>query len=540
LIRKLLVEQKSFSLYLYLSRNQLVFKMQKIVLFILIIIAVFATVLIVKTFNHPFARLSDKQSEPIKVTVSELSVKRFARGLQFATVSHIDSADNDFAKYDSFRLFVRSAYPRVFSKFTDTLLNAHQWLLHWKGKNPSLKPLLFMSHYDVVAPGDYNYEESSIGQNVFDFSDQIAPPPSDEFTKWKFGPFSGAVTEGRIYGRGAIDMKGVVFSLLEAADTLLANGFVPERDIYLALDPDEEVGGLRGAAYLAAYLKARNLQFETIYDEGGIVATPGTAEGINQNIAFVGMGEKGVVGFRIKVKGIGGHSSMPPLQTAAGNAAVIMQRLEKNQFNQRLIEPTQNFLNVAGAGMGFIGRMAIANQWLLSSLLLKQMEKNPQANALTRTTTAITMLKGSDGNNVLAPVVEVVVNFRILPGETSTDVLLHLKKACEGFEVAIDTPRVPVEPSKLSPADGRGYAVIKEAVDKLYPGTLVTPYLTIGATDCKHMGDLSNRIYRFMPVLLNPIEQRSIHNFNEYMSIDNFGRMISYYSYLMQHFDKPQ
>jgi carboxypeptidase PM20D1 len=333
-------------------------------------------------------------------------------------------------------------------------------------------------------------------------------------------------------------MKGVAFSLLEAADTLLANGFVPERDIYIALDPDEEVGGLRGAAHLAAYLKARNLKFETIYDEGGIVATPGTAEGINQNIAFVGMGEKGVVGFRIKVKGTGGHSSMPPLQTAAGSAAVIMQRLEKNQFKQRLIAPTQQFLNVAGAGMGFTGRMAIANQWLLSSVLLKQMQKNPQANALTRTTTAITMLKGSEGNNVLAPVVEVVVNFRILPGETSTDVLNHLKKACEGFDVAIDAPRVPVEPSQLSPADGRGYDVIKEAVEKWYPGTLVTPYLTIGATDCKHMGDLSNRIYRFMPVLLNPYEQRSIHNFNEYMSIDNFGRMISYYSYLMQHFDK--
>jgi carboxypeptidase PM20D1 len=166
------------------------------------------------------------------------------------------------------------------------------------------------------------------------------------------------------------------------------------------------------------------------------------------------------------------------------------------------------------------------------------MEKNPQANALTRTTTAITQLKGSDGNNVIAPVVEVIVNFRVLPGETTQDVLNHIKKACEGFEVEIDAPRVPVEPSKLSPANGRGYDVILEAVEKLYPGTLVTPYLTIGATDCKHMGALSDRIYRFMPALLNPFEQRSIHNFNEYMSIGNYGRMIAYYSYLMGHFDK--
>jgi carboxypeptidase PM20D1 len=512
--------------------------MKKLLLFALLIILVLGSVLVVKTITHPFAKLSENQPEPIKVTVSEQSIKRFARGLQFATVSFIDSSENDFAVYDSFRVFVRSSYPRVFAALSDTLINGHQWLLHWKGKNAALKPLLFMSHYDVVAPGDYDHDESFMGQNMFDFTQTNAPLPTEEFRGWAYAPFSGAVTEGRIHGRGAIDMKSVAFSLLEATDTLLAQGFTPERDIFIALDPDEEVGGLRGAAHLAAYLKNKGLQFETIYDEGGIVATPGTAEGINQNIAFVGMGEKGVVGFRIKVKGTGGHSSMPPLESAAGRAAVIMQRLETNQFKQRLIEPTQDFLNVAGAGMGFTGRLAIANQWLLGGMLMKQMAKNPQANALTRTTTAITMLKGSDGNNVIAPVVEIIINFRILPGETSEDVLNHIKKACEGYEVEIDAPRIPVEPSKLSPANGRGYEIINEAVEKLYPGTLVTPYLTIGATDCKHMGDLSERIYRFMPALLNPYEQRSIHNFNEYLSIENYGRMISYYSYLMREFDK--
>jgi carboxypeptidase PM20D1 len=512
--------------------------MKKFFLFLFLALVALISIMVVKTITHPFAKLSDSQPDPVRVEVAEQSVKRFARGLQFATISYIDSAENDFAVYDSFRLFVRNAYPRVFKNLGDTLINGHQWILYWKGKDPALKPLLFMGHYDVVHPGNYDHEESNAGQNMFDLSDKPAPLPTEEFRGWAFAPFSGAVTEGRIYGRGAIDMKGVVFSLLEAADTLLAQGFVPERDIYIALDPDEEVGGLRGAAHAANYFKSRGITFEAIYDEGGIVAAPGTAEGINQNIAFVGMGEKGVVAYRIKVLGTGGHSSMPPLQTAAGQAAVIMQRLESNQFEQRLIAPTQEFLNVAGAGMGFAGKMAIANQWLLKGVLLKQMEKNPQANALTRTTTAITQLKGSDGNNVIAPVVEVIVNFRVLPGETTQDVLNHIKKACEGFEVEIDAPRVPVEPSKLSPPDGRGYDVIVEAVEKLYPGTLVTPYLTIGATDCKHMGELSDRIYRFMPVLLNPFEQRSIHNFNEYMSIENYGRMIAYYAHLMRQFDK--
>lgn len=512
--------------------------MKKILLLLATALVVLALVLVVNTLRHPFARLQGSQPAPAVVPASPAAVQRLSGGLQFATISFIDSADNPFATYDSFRQYVRQSYPRVFAQLHDTLLNGHQWLLHWRGSNPGLKPLLFMSHYDVVAPGQLPHDSAEHeGQNLFDLADHDVPPPGGEFDRWQQGPFSGAIANGRVYGRGAIDMKGVVFALLEAADTLLAQGFQPQRDIYLALDPDEEVGGLRGAAHLARYLLGRGLHFEAIYDEGGIVATPGTAEGIQQNIAFVGLGEKGVVGYRIKVKGTGGHSSMPPLQTAAGRAAIIMQRLENNQLPQRLIGPTRAFLNVTGAGMGFGSRLAIANTWLLESLLLKKMAANPQANALTRTTTAITMLKGSDGNNVLAPVVEVVVNFRILPGETSADVLAHLQKACEGFEVSIDAPRIPVEPSRLSPDTGRAYHIIGEAVQQLYPGTLVTPYLTIGATDCKHMGQLSDRIYRFIPALLHPWEQRSIHNFNEYLSIDNYGRMISYYSYLMRQYD---
>ncbi|MCU0335657.1 MAG: M20/M25/M40 family metallo-hydrolase, partial [Chitinophagaceae bacterium] len=378
--------------------------MKKIALLLAIVVGLLALVLVINTLRHPFANLQGSQPAPAAVPASPLAVQRLSGGLQYATVSFIDSADNDFAVYDSFRQYIRRSYPRVFAQLHDTLINGHQWLLHWRGSHPSLQPLLFMSHYDVVAPGDAQHDSADHeGQNLFDLADHDMPPPTGEFDRWQQGPFSGAVLNGKIYGRGAIDMKGVVFALLEAADTLLAQGYTPQRDIYLALNPDEEVGGLRGAAHLARYLLGRGLQFEAIYDEGGIVATPGTAEGIRQNVAFVGLGEKGVVGYRIKVKGTGGHSSMPPLQTAAGRAAIIMQRLETNQLPQRLIGPTRAFLNVTGAGMGFMSRMAIANTWLLEPLLLKKMAANPQANALTRTTTAITMLKGSDGNNVLAP-----------------------------------------------------------------------------------------------------------------------------------------
>jgi carboxypeptidase PM20D1 len=513
--------------------------MKKFLFLILLLVGILIAVVVVKTITHPFATLADNQQVPVKVPISEMVVRRFANGLTYQTISYIDSVENNFAVYDSFLVYLNEQYPRVFERLEKTVINKYQIVLRWKGSNESLKPILFMSHYDVVHPGphDYEHDDEYSGQNMFDLHDEELPLPMEEFTNWEQPPFGGVVKNGRIYGRGAIDMKSVLFALLESVDALLAQGTTPERDIYIALNPDEEVGGLRGAAKMAEYFKDKGMQFEAIFDEGGIIATPGTAEGINQNLAFIGVAEKGVVAYRIKVKGTGGHSSMPPLQTAAGKAAVIMQRLETNQMPQRIIGPMQNFLNIAGAGMGFTGRMAIANQWLFEGILLKKMAKIPQTNALTRTTTAITMLKGSDGNNVLPQKVEIVVNFRILPGETSVDVLNHIKKACEGFEVEIDAARIPVEPSNLSPTEGKPYELILAGIEKLYPGTLVTPYLTLGATDCKHMGELSNNIYRFMPVLLNPIEQRTIHNFNEYMSVENYARMIAYYTHLMQNFD---
>lgn len=92
--------------------------------------------------------------------------------------------------------------------------------------------------------------------------------------------------------------------------------------------------------------------------------------------------------------------------------------------------------------------MAIANRWLLNPVLLSQLTKNNSTNALVRTTTALTMMKGSDGTNVLSPEVEFVVNFRLLPGNTVKDLKDHIAKATKGFDVEIeevDNTRKPLQ-----------------------------------------------------------------------------------------------
>ncbi|WP_315816155.1 peptidase dimerization domain-containing protein [Paraflavitalea speifideaquila] len=156
---------------------------------------------------------------------------------------------------------------------------------------------------------------------------------------------------------------------------------------------------------------------------------------------------------------------------------------------------------------------------------------------MIRTTTALTMMKGSDGTNVLSPAVYFVVNFRILPGNTVAEVRQHIKKACEGFDVSVEDIDNTREASQVSPTNTRAYSMITKAVHQLYPGAIVTPYLTVGGTDAYKYEIVSDHVYRFTPFAINKFEQQTIHSTNEYISIDNFSRMIAFFEIMIKHYD---
>lgn len=252
----------------------------------------------------------------------------------------------------------------------------------------------------------------------------------------------------------------------------------------------------------------------------------------------IGCAEKGFLSARIKVKGLGGHSSTPPMESAIGKATVIMQRLEDNQMKPVITPLIQQFFDNIGGSMSFPSRMAISNQWLLKPLLLSQLTKNNSTNALVRTTTALTMMKGSDGTNVLSPEVEFVVNFRLLPGNTVKDVKAHIAKATEGFEVEVEEIDNTREASAVSSSNTKAYRLIEQGVKQLYPAAIVTPYLTMGGTDAYKYQIVSKNIYRFIPVKINNSEQQSIHSTNEYLSIENYMKMIHYFEFIMTNYDK--
>jgi len=464
------------------------------------------------------------------------AIQRLSGGLKIPTVSSGELGDFNYSTFDTIKEYIKNSYPLVYQNAEFAEVNTYGLVFRLKGSNPSLDPILFLSHTDVVPPGDAEVKDKT--ENIFRPDDQPLPAVSEVSEEWDFGPFSGAVANGRIYGRGSIDMKGMLFSLLESMNNVIKTKYIPQRDIYLAFGFDEEVGGQQGAVKIAEYFRNKNVQFDAVYDEGGLILEKGSVTGINSDIAVIGCAEKGFLSVKIKVKGLGGHSSMPPAESAIGKAAVIMQRLESGQMKPEVTPLINQFFTNVGGSMSFISRMAIANQWLLKPVLLSPLTKNNSTNALVRTTTALTMMKGSDAPNVLSPEVEFIVNFRLLPGNTVKDVKKHIANATKGFDVEIEEIDSVKEASAVSSSNTRAFQMIEAAIKEIYPTAIATPYLTVGATDAYKYQIVSKNIYRFMPIKINNAEKQSIHSTNEYLSIENYMKMIHYFEFIMRNYDK--
>lgn len=509
--------------------------MKKLLFILISIIIILLIIVLIRTTTYPFKKNSTGSVQGWKAVRDDSAVRRFSGGLKIPTVSAGEMGEFDYSPFDTIKAYLKASYPLVHENTEFTEVNTYGLVFRLKGSNPALDPVLFLSHTDVVPPGDAEVKDK--GGNMFRPDDVALPPVAKVAEEWDFGPFSGAVAHGRVYGRGAIDMKGMLFSLMEAMNNLMKSKYVPQRDIYLAFGFDEEVGGQQGAVKIAEYFKRKNIHFDAVYDEGGLILEKGSVAGIDADVAVIGCAEKGFLSVKIKVKGLGGHSSMPPLETAIGKAAVIMQRLEHDQMKPMVTPLMNEFFTRIGGSMPFMNRMAIANQWLLKPLLLSKLTKNNSTNALVRTTTALTMMKGSDAPNVLSPEVEFVVNFRLLPGNTVQDVKKHIAEAVRGFEVEIEDIDQVKEASAVSPVSSKSFRLIEAAIREIHPSAVATPYLTVGATDAYKYQIVSKNIYRFMPVKINDAEKQSMHSTNEYLSIENYMKMIHYFEFMMRNYD---
>ena len=463
-----------------------------------------AAVLAVNALRMSSRQIDVPRNDEVAPAV-EAAAQRLARAVRFATVSSQDGSKVPGAEFERLHALLAASYPRLHTALRIRAINGYSLLYEWPGADASLRPILLMAHQDVVP---------------------IEPASAD---KWLHPPFGGVIANGCIWGRGTLDDKGALMALHEAAEALLAQGFRPRRTIYFAFGHDEEVGGRDGSAKIAEWLAARDVRLESVLDEGQVV-TQGIVAGFDQPVALIGIAEKGYLSLEFVVEGEGGHSSMPPAETAVGVLSAAIARLQAHPFAATLTQPVRSQLAFLGAEQGWLKRVVFANLWLFAPLIKAQMTRAPATNALVRTTIAPTMLEGSVKENVLPMRARAVVNLRLLPGMSS-------EAAIGRVAAIVDDARVRIvasgpsrsEPSPVSSIESDAFRRLHRAVKATFPEAVISPSLVLGATDSRHFLAVADNVFRFVPARLGRDDLKRYHGVNERLGMENYGEFMRFY-----------
>lgn len=472
-----------------------------------IIVFILIVVLVVKTIFYPSKQLDVEPEKAIEI--SDKSVQNLGKAVSFRTISYEDFSLTDTLQFIQFHAFIDSTYPLIFEQLEKEIHGNNALLYKWQGKNIKLRPLVLLAHQDVVPVVEENWEKA---------------------------PFSGEIDNEFIWGRGTLDDKGCLISILEAIEKLLEEGIVPERTIYLAFGDDEEVNG-NNARILAATLKERVVEAEMVIDEG-MVITSGVVPMISGPVALIGTSEKGYLSAEITSKFIGGHSSMPQSETAISILSKAIIAITENQPSPEFTPPIKGFLNYIGPEIPWPARIIFANQWLLGGVLKSIYTSSGPGNASVRTTTAPTLLKAGIKDNVLPTEATATVNFRLLPGDSSEKIIQRLNKVINDERISVKALGNSKEPANVSPIDCDAFNVLNKTIRESYKNTYVAPTLMVGSSDSYYYSGVSPNVFRFAPYQITPENIDLIHNDNERITIESYKSMINFYYRLVKNFQE--
>lgn len=431
-------------------------------------------------------RIEEKLSEMIKIeTVSEIG-------------------KDNLEKFERFQKRLKELFPSVFRTFEFNSFDG-ALLLRWQGKDPSKRPLVLMSHQDVVeATGE-----------------------------WRYPPFSGTIADGAVWGRGTVDTKGSLCAIFESCERLIDSGYTPEMDVYISSSSSEEISG-PGAEWAVAYFQERGIKPLLVLDEGGMIkAEP--LKGAKGRFAMMGTLEKGTCNFRFIAKGRGGHASAPGRNTPLVRLGMFMSEIEKHDpFKARMNETTSEMFRRLGkhtpGAMGFILRHNKGLSPLLNVLLPKI---NTLATAMIKTTLAFTTAGGSNGLNVLPERAFVTGNSRVIHHEDADFTENKLREIARKYDIEVEVimkhPACPVVDH-----NGPMFHFVEDVVHQVFPSVITCPYAMTGGTDGRHFSAISENVIRFAPLEINEQQYQSIHGIDENISISCLENGVLFYEKIIK------
>ncbi|KAK7528674.1 putative vacuolar carboxypeptidase Cps1 [Phyllosticta citriasiana] len=466
-------------------------------------------------------------------------IERLSAAIRVPTESYDDNGDVDedprYKTFDDFHATLAQLFPLVHEKLKLEKINKYGLLYTFPGSFEKLKPALFMAHQDVV--------------------------PATSPDKWTYPPYEAHYDGQYLWGRGSVDCKNHLIGILSAVEDLLEQDFQPKRTIILSFGFDEEVGGDRGAAFLAAELNKRYEpeSISSIIDEGGMGLT--------------------ALGDHIyALPGAAIARAPPPPHTGIGIMAELITELEANPYTPRLTQDNP-FRGLLECQVKYSPkdvepwlRHALSNRHPNEKGLGTRLAKGREDDRfILQTSQAVDTIRGGEKVNALPESVTAAVNYRIASHDSVDKVennaakLLrpiahkhHLSLDAFGFSdapsekrsagsVTINTtlymPPAPISPTSLdNPVWSLFSGTVRQVFEDVpaYKGKTVIPVgdIMTGNTDTRHYWDLTKNIYRFGPA--RDGTRFNAHTVDERVDIVSHAEGVRFYYDLIRNFDAAE
>ena len=377
-------------------------------------------------------------------------------------------------------------------------------LFKWKGRDSSRKPILLMSHQDVV--------------------------PADG--KWKHDAFSGDIANGKIWGRGTVDTKGALCAILESVEELIKEGFTPVCDVCVASSNNEEITG-DGAVKTVEYLYEKGIRFDLVMDEGGSVMSyedKDKGRMVAHN-AMIGILEKGRANLKFTATSPGGHASVPFNNNPFSKLGKLIYIIEhKNPFKKRITRPARvQYKAMAPYMHHFRHRFLYGNLWLFAPIAPYIMHRiGGPAGAVVKTTCIFTMAEGSRGANVIPERASVTANCRFMVHEPLPQSYKKLGKLCHKLDISMEM-LAGFDVPPMADMNCYAYKYVGKRIKETFGNIPQIPYVMLAGTDSRHYTKICDCVLRFVPLMMTGAQLNSAHAINENINVESLERAVVFY-----------
>lgn len=336
-----------------------------------------------------------------------------------------------------------------------------------------------------------------------------------EEDKWERDPFGGERVEGHIWGRGAVDDKGMGVMNLMAMMLINRAGVKLKRDVVFLATADEETGGKYGAEYMVREQSGR-LNGRYLLNEGGAIVTDALPNG--KNLVTIGAGEKGPLWLKLKRRGTPGHGSVPVSDNAILRLSEALLKIEGEKRPLRFSDLMVDFAAGLGVGMGGIkgNILRLTKVPLLRGAVGRLMSRNRSIGAMLRDTVSVTTFNAGVKENVIPDEATATLDSRLLPGVEKKEYLDWVKGVIN--DDAIEIVELFHSPPSQSPVNTDFYGAISDVAHDIYPDGTVVPMVSSSFTDSRFFRDVGIVSYGLVPGGLTSEELAAIHGHNERIS----------------------